>query len=275
MMKVACVQSNVAFGEPATNALALIDKLRQLAGQGVELAIFPEAYLTGYCVETREEAERIAITVDHDCFGLIADAVRDTYVTAVFGFIGREGDELFNGAMVLAPKTRPYLYKKAHLPELGVDKFVEAGDELKVVEIPGRDGPVKLGVLICFDSRFPEATRVLALQGADIVALPTNWPVGAECSAEHICIARAGENRIYYATCNRVGEENGFTFIGLSKIIDPVGRVLASAGAEETVLIAEIDPEMARNKRTVNIPGKYETTVFDSRRPELYGPITG
>lgn len=273
-MKIACVQSNVAFAEPATNALALVDRLRQLAGQGVELAIFPEAFLTGYCVESREDAERIAIPVEHDCFAIIADAVRETYVSAVFGFIGRAGDELFNGAMVMAPRQRPFLYKKTHLPELGVDKFVVAGSELKVVEIPGRDGPIKLGVLICFDSRFPEPTRVLSLAGADIIALPTNWPVGAECSAEHICIARAAENRVFYATCNRVGEENGFTFIGRSKIIDPVGKVLASADAEEAVLIAEIDPAIARSKRTVNIPGKYETTVFESRRPELYRVIS-
>lgn len=272
-MKIASVQCNVAYGEPGTNAASLVAKLRELAGVGVELALFPEAFLTGYCVDSREEAERIAIPVEHDAFGIIADAVRETYVSVVFGFIGEVEGELFNGAMLMAPKTRPFLYKKTHLPELGVDKYVTPGSELRVAEIPSREGPVKVGVLICYDTRFPESSRVLALAGADLIALPTNWPEGAECSAEHFGIVRAAENRVYFASCNRVGTENGFTFIGQSKIIDPVGKVLAAAGADEETIIGEIDPLVARQKRTVNIPGKYELDLIGARRPELYGSI--
>lgn len=272
-MKIACVQSDVAYGEPGTNAEALVAELRRLAGLGVELAIFPEAFLTGYAVDSREEAERIAIPVTHDCFGLIADAVKETYVSVVFGFAGEADGELFNGAMVMAPKTRPFLYKKTHLPELGLDKFVTPGSELRLTEIPSREGPVKLGVLICYDCRYPESARVLALQGADFIALPTNWPEGAECSAEHVGIVRAHENRVWFATCNRVGTEQGFTFIGQSKIIDPFGKVLAGAGPEAETLIADIDPALARVKRTVNITGKYELEIMAARRPELYGEI--
>lgn len=273
-MKIASVQCDVVFGEPDTNAANLVAKLRELAGVGVELAIFPEAFLTGYVVDSAEQARQIAIPVEHDCFGVIADAVRETYVSVVFGFIGESGGELFNGAMVMAPKRRPYLYKKSHLPELGVDKFVKPGRELGVIEIPGRDGPIKLGVLVCYDCRFPEPCRVLALEGADLIALPTNWPQGAEISANHVGIVRASENRVYFASCNRVGTEHGFSFIGQSKIIDPVGKVLAAAGGGEETLIAEIDPARAREKRTVNIPGKYELDIMGVRQPDLYRRIT-
>jgi 5-aminopentanamidase len=103
--------------------------------------------------------------------------------------------------------------------------------------------------------------------------LPTNWPEGAEVSAEHISIARAAENRVFLATCDRVGSENGFNFIGRSKIIHPSGRVLAAAGVDEETLIADVDLSEARQKRTVGIPGKYETEAFQSRRPDLYGTI--
>jgi predicted amidohydrolase len=128
-------------------------------------------------------------------------------------------------------------------------------------------------MLICFDVRFPEASRILALKGADIIVLPTNWPKGADISADILCIARAAENKVYVATCNRVGKEKGFEFIGKSKIIDSFGNVIASAGAEEETIIGDLDFSLSRTKRIVTIPGKHETTIFESRRPELYGPI--
>jgi DNA-directed RNA polymerase beta subunit len=84
---------------------------------------------------------------------------------------------------------------------------------------------------------------------------------------------RAAENKIFVLTCNRVGTENGFRFIGKSRIIDPTGRVLAEAGDDATVIIAEIDPELARAKRTVNIPDEYELDIMGCRRPELYAAI--
>ena len=112
---------------------------------------------------------------------------------------------------------------------------------------------------------------MLTLMGADLIVLPTNWPEGAEVSADHICIARAAENKVFFLTCNRVGEENGFHFIGRSKIIGPKGHVLAAAEADETVLVADVDLTEARNKQNVTIPGVYETAILASRRPELYG----
>jgi predicted amidohydrolase len=152
---------------------------------------------------------------------------------------------------------------------LGLDRFVKAGAEIPLFET--RLG--RIGILICYDLRPPEATRVLALAGADVLVLPTNWPEGAETSAEHVSISRAAENRIFVATCNRVGEENGFRFIGRSKIIHPTGRVLAAADGVEETLVADLDLREARQKRTVNIPGKYEIDVMGSRRPELYGGL--
>jgi predicted amidohydrolase len=114
---------------------------------------------------------------------------------------------------------------------------------------------------------------VLALAGADVILLPTNWPEGAENSAEIMCVARAAENRVWFVTANRVGVEKGFHFIGRSKIISPTGNVLAAAADTETVLIADLDLSEARLKRTVNIPGQYEMEIFKPRRPDLYGKL--
>jgi predicted amidohydrolase len=190
-------------------------------------------------------------------------------VSAVVGFVEADGERIYNTAALLEPGVSPRFYRKSHLPELGVDKFVDRGDALDVFDT--RHG--RVGIHICYDLRFPEPSRVLTLDGAEIIVLPTNWPEGAEASAEHVAIARAAENRVFMVTCNRVGEENGFRFIGRSKIVGPAGDVLAAAGSGSEVLIADIDPSQARIKRNVRIPGRYETEVIESRRPELYGAI--
>ncbi len=270
-MKVACVQANVQFGDPLTNAERVVRELERLSTEhNVELALFPEAFLTGYCVDDATAASTIALDRNSGIFDELAQACEEYNLLAIVGFAETDGANLYNTAVLLEPGEGPRFYRKTHLPELGLDNYVSAGSELPVFET--RLGSI--GILICFDLRAPEAMRSLTLKGAELVALPTNWPEGAEVSADYIAIARAAENRVVVATCNRVGTENGFTFIGRSKIIDAGGTVLASAGDGEGTIIAEVELATARNKRTVIIPGKYETTVFDSRRPELYGPIT-
>jgi predicted amidohydrolase len=275
-LKIACIQSNVAFNDPAANATRAVQHLEDLAAKGVQLAIFPEAYLTGYCVDSPEGAAAIAIPVEAGfdriianpppSLGLLQEACVRLNIHSVVGFAGKDGKGVYNGSTLIEPNGRLSLYKKTHLPDLGLDKFVHGGAELEVFDtVIG-----KLGLLICYDMRSPEPTRVLALKGAELIVLPTNWPEGAETSADFICVARAAENKVFFATCDRVGEENGFRFIGRSKIIGPSGKVLASAGDQEQVISAEIDLAEARQKRTVNIPGKYELDLFGCRRPELY-----
>ncbi|HVT13690.1 MAG TPA: carbon-nitrogen hydrolase family protein [Fimbriimonadaceae bacterium] len=266
-MRIACVQANVVFNDPAANIVVLIRRLEALKRDGVDLALFPEAFLTGYCVDSLADARQIAI--DRRVLIPIREACDKLGITTIVGFAERSGDNVFNAATLIEPGQDPQYYRKSHLPFLGLDRFVHAGDELPVFDTAlGR-----IGILICFDLRIPEAARVLALRGAELIALPTNWPEGAETSAEHVSIARAAENRVFMATCNRVGEENGFRFIGRSKIIAPSGKVLAAAGVDEQVLVCDLDLAEARIKRNVMIPGKYETAVFESRRPELYGDI--
>jgi 5-aminopentanamidase len=265
---------DVVFGDFERNTATVVAHLERLKIQGVDLAVFPEASLTGYCVDCLEEAQRISIpgvTAQEIGTALqtISEACERLDILAIVGFAERSGEDVHNAAVLFEPGVRPRTYRKTHLPELGLDRFVKPGTEIPLFET--RLG--RIGILICYDLRPPEATRVLALAGADILVLPTNWPEGAETSAEHVAITRAAENRIFVATCNRVGEENGFRFIGRSKIIHPTGRVLAAAGAEEETLMADLDLAEARQKRTVNIPGKYEIDVMGSRRPELYGTL--
>jgi predicted amidohydrolase len=129
-------------------------------------------------------------------------------------------------------------------------------------------------MLVCYDLRFPEPIRILALAGAQLVALPTNWPDSAVIYPQHLARTRAAENGIFLAAANRIGEERGTRFLGHSLIVDPDGRVLAEAdGTEERLLLAEIDLERAAEKRRVFRPGEYELDLFGDRRPELYGRL--
>jgi 5-aminopentanamidase len=258
---------DVVFGDSAANADRAIQKLKELGDQGVDLAVFPEAFLTGYCVSSPAQAREISIPRNADAIQRMDDACQTHGVTVVVGFSELGADEkLYNTAVLLERGQAPRFYRKTHLPFLGLDRFTEVGDELEIFET--RHG--KIGILICFDLRPPEAARTLALKGAELIVLPTNWPVGAEVSADHVSIARAAENKVFVATCNRIGVENGTTFIGRSKIIHTSGRVLSAADGNESALVAEIDLSEARQKRIVNVPGEYEMEVFDCRQPELY-----
>lgn len=278
-MKLACFQTNIIFNNPMANAEACISKLRQAKNSGVDLAVFPEAFLTGYCVNSKEDAERIAIRVQcdrdfditeaHESLQAVQSAAVDLEIHAVLGFAGKDDFGLYNGAALIEPDGRMRRYVKTHLPCLGYDRFATPGTALPVFQTELG----VLGILICYDLRPPEATRVLALRGAELVILPTNWPVRKGVTPAIMCPTRAAENKIFFASCNRIGDENGFSFRGESAICGLGGEILDSAGEEEKMLIAEIDLSEARNKRTVIIPGSFESDAFACRQPGLYQDI--
>ena len=275
-MRLACVQAPVIFADPTANATYAEQKLIVLAKEGVDLAVFPEAFLTGYCVDSQEAAAQIAISPTDASIRHLQAVCDNHKIHAIVGFgcvssgYAELPEGISNALVLFTPNEAPRYYAKTHLPYLGFDRFATPGHILE----PFDTSFGRVGTLICYDLRPPEATRVLALKSADLVVLPTNWPEGAETSADHGVITRAIENRIFFASCNRVGTENGFTFIGRSKIVDHTGKVLASAGHEETVLIAELNLSAARQKRAVLIPGKYELEIFGCRQPGIYGTIT-
>ncbi|MFN7171726.1 MAG: carbon-nitrogen hydrolase family protein [Fimbriimonadaceae bacterium] len=279
MVRVATVQTDVVFDSPSINAERAREYIESLAAKGVQVIILPEAFLTGYCVEEQELARSIAIDWpfsseavprDHP-LQVVREAAERAGVVVIVGFAERDDQGVYNSAAIFEPDAEPRKYNKTHLPFLGFDRFVTPGEDLPVFETKfGR-----IGVLICFDVRHPEPARVLAMKGAQLIVVPTNWPEGAEISADVLAVARAAESRVFVASSNRVGEENGFRFIGKSKIIDPTGRVLQSADhRNEEVLVADLDLAQADIKRTRGIPGRYETTVFESRRPELYAVLS-
>jgi predicted amidohydrolase len=270
-IRVAGVQMEPILGQVGRNLDRILAGLEHAAGEGAKLAVFPECALSGYGFGSREAGLAHAVEVDSPEVEAIVRAARSTGCGCIFGFLESAGDKLYNACAIVGPGGAVGTYRKIHLPYLGIDMFVDPGDRpLAVHEVAG----LRVGVQICYDGSFPEASRVLALLGADLIALPTNWPTHSECTAEHMIATRAMENTVYYMAVNRVGVESGFRFIGASSIADPSGKIAARAGdAEETTLLADVDPEKARTKRLVRVPGRHEINRIADRRPAFYGPL--
>ena len=217
---------DVALGKPQQNIERMLGKLDDAAAQGATLIVYPECAVTGYCFESLEEALPHGESVPGESVVAMAERCGRHGVFVVYGTLERAGDQLYNAAVCVGPDGLVAAYRKVHLPHLGVDFFTTPGDDpWKVYST----GDLNIGINICYDSSFPEAARVLALAGADLIVLPTNFPSGAECMLGHAIHTRAMENAVFYAAVNRVGIERGFRFLGRSKICDPDGRTLAEA----------------------------------------------
>lgn len=271
-MKIAGVQMNVVLGRPDVNLGRMLELLEETTSEGARLTIFPECCVSGYCCESLSEGRELAEPIPGSATRQFEAACRNADSYVIFGMLERDGERVFNAAVLVGPDGVIGSYRKVHLPYLGVDMHTTPGDRPFAVH---EAGGVRIGMNICYDIAFPEAARSLSLLGADLITLPTNWPPGAECMAANSVACRAMENSVYYAAVNRVGVERGFEFIGRSSICGPNGAVLAaSQGTGEEILYAEIDPGRARRKHIIRVPGKHEIDRFADRRPEMYGLLT-
>ena len=271
-MKIAGVQMDILITDNAGNVARMIDQLRITASAGARLAIFPECAVPGYCFGSLAEARPYAEPITGSSVTAMTAACRELNCYAVFGLLERDGERVFNVAVLTGPQGLVGVYRKVHLPYLGIDMFTTPGDKpFAIHEVEG----VKIGMLICYDAAFPEAARSLALLGADLIVLPTNWPPGAETMASCSIPCRAMENQIYFAAVNRVGTERGFQFIGESSLCAPNGQVLTkAAGTEPAILYTEVDPLRSRQKRIVRVPDKHIIDRMADRRPEFYSLLT-
>lgn len=262
-MRLALFQGPTDSGTVTTN-LALLDaQAAAAAAQGATLLVLPEMFLTGYNLG-RDHIHALAESADGPSARAAAAIAQRHGIALLYGYPERDGDRIYNSArLVAADGTLAANYRKAHL--FGPDERATftAGEAIATV-VPV--GDLRVGVLICYDVEFPESVRLLALAGADLVAVPTALMPPYEFVPASMIPTRAFENQVFVAYANRCGAENGLQYIGRSCIAAPDGSVLAAAADAPGLILADLDPQRYGASRDAN-------TYFRDRRPELYGPL--
>lgn len=260
-MIVGVVQTSPQFGEKEINRRE-IEKL--IGDQRADLWIVPELALTGYEFRSRDEAIELSEEIPSgESARWIAEFCSERRCHAVMGIAERSGNRVHNSAIVVGPRGYMGRYRKIHLFDRERERFDPGDLPLQVFDL----GLARVGVMICYDWRFPEVSRTLTLMGAQILAHPSNL-VLSHCPAA--MVTRALENRVFTATADRIGTEDRagekVTFFGGSCIVSPRGEQLSVAPrAESAVLIAEVDPALADNKM-INA----RNDLLADRRPEFY-----
>ena len=266
-LTLAVSQFTPEFGEKEKN----LSRMRKLIeGVTADIFVFPELCTTGYFFQSRAEVENVAESVDGSASKFFQDMARDKNAVVAAGFAERRQKNLYNACLIVVPeKKNPYVYRKTHLFYKEAVCFDTGNTGFFVIEDKKRD--VRIGPMICYDWRFPEAARTLTLRGADLIVCPANLVTE---SWRRVMPARAIENNVYLAVANRAGLEKRkgeeLRFKGNSAIYDFSGQEIIKAGEEkDEVLLAKIYPSKTRDKsfNTIN-------DVLTDRQPQHYAPLT-
>lgn len=268
-VKIACVQMDVVYGDLKSTLSEVCEWIEKAAAEGADVVLFPELILSaGYALG--ERYRKVAETVPGPSIEAVARKAGENKIYVIVGLAEKSANDILYDSAVLIDRQGKILgtYRKSHLYP-PTESIFSRGEELPVYQTDF--GTV--GLLICYDLEFPETARILALKGAEVIFhLVADWPQGVPGLPERVFElsfrARALENRIVLAICNRVGDDPDLKsyFYGLSRIIGTQGEIIASVDQGEKMFLAEVDLEQAhRERETYN--------YFHNRRPELYNAL--
>lgn len=276
VVRVACIQMEPIVGEKERNLRHSLSLIGKAAGNGANLIVLPELCNSGYMFTARSEAFSLAEEIPNGpttkAWMEIA-AARGLHIVA--GIAEREGSSLYNAAVVIGPSGYIGTFRKVHL-----------WNEENLYFEPGNLGfPVfhteigRIGTFICYDGWFPESYRLCALQGADIICIPTNWvPIPGqdpkrEAMANILVMGAAHSNSVFVAAADRVGTERGQPFLGQSLIASYTGWPVAgpASAKDEEIIYADVNLADARRKRNWN---EYNQVLRD-RRSDVYDVMLG
>lgn len=247
----------------APDLAAGLDAIEQAAEQatraGAHLLVTPEMSATGY--DIGERVAREAEPPDGPIAQRIAGVARRLGIAISYGYPERTPDGVYNATQVIGPDGEPLArYRKTHLfGDLDRGLFVPGNRLLEQFSFHG----LTVGVLTCYDVEFPEVVRAHVLAGTELLIVPTGLMEPYRSIATALVPTRAWESQVFIAYVNRIGTETSLTYVGSSIVVAPDGEVLAVAGDEETLLVADIEAERVAESRGLN-------PYLADRRTDLY-----
>lgn len=262
-MKVGFLQFAPEFKAPETNLSRIERLISPIEADGL---VLPELSTIGYAFNSKEELLPFAEPIPGPTTEKLTRLATTKRIWLAVGIAERDGDDIYNTSVLISKDGKLHKYRKIHLFDHEKLIFTPGNLPFQIIEVEtslvGAQS-TKLGLLICFDWIFPEATRTLALKGAQIICHSANLVLPYCQTAMQ---TRAIENRVFIITANRTGEERDLKFTGNSQVVNPKGKVLLKANAEEEcVKVIEIDPTQALDKNVT----EYNNVITD-RRPEFY-----
>ncbi|MGN6446570.1 nitrilase-related carbon-nitrogen hydrolase [Amnibacterium sp.] len=268
MTRVAAVQLAPVVGDLSGNLDRAVAAIEEAVAEGAELVVLPELATSGYVFASVDETRSLALSPADPAFDRVAAAGAGAVV--VLGFAeADDAGRLFNSAALVDASGVRAVYRKVHLWDQEKRFFTPGDARPPVVETAvGR-----VGVMICFDLEFPEWTRIAALSGADLLAVPTNWPLvpvpaGERAPEVQIAIATARMNKMAIVCADRTGRERGVDWTGGTSIVDAEGALRSAVGDGTGTAWAELDLLLSRDKRQAEL-----VDLLGDRRPDLYGPL--
>lgn len=275
-IRIAACQVSLRVGRPEGNRAAAAAAVTKAAGQGARIVVLPELTPSGYVFDDAAEARSLSEPANGPTAAEWTDlaARHDLVIAGGFSELGADG-RLYNSAMLVDASGVRAVYRKAHLWDSEADFFTPGVQPPQVVAT--RYGAIAM--MICYDVEFPEWVRLPALAGAELLAVPTNWPAEPVPAGERPIVTTnvqvaAFANRMFVAAACRCGDERGVTWTGGSVIVGPDGYPAAGpastsagpGGARAELLLADCDLSLAKNKATSS-----RNDVHADRRPALYG----
>lgn len=258
-MKIAMIQMNIEFGNPEVNRKKITEMIEKTAKDQPDIIVLPEMWNTSFSLKNLHD---IADKGGEPTRSIIGSLAKQYHINIVAGSVADiQGDKIYNRLYVFDREGNVKShYDKAHLIQQAREhEFLTAGVLTEVFLLD----EVTCGAIICYDIRFPELARTVALKGAKVLFIPAQWP---ETRIDHwkaLVIARAIENQMYVVAVNRIGSEFKANFPGKSLVVDPWGKVLIEADDQEQILQIEIDIDLVDRIRT-KIP------CFSDRNIEAY-----
>jgi predicted amidohydrolase len=252
----AAIQFNVKQGDVDANLAYVREALQRVAAKGATLVVLPEMWSSGFDYKNLNELAQRTAGIRYE----LLELSRKLNLVIVGSMPEPNGDKVFNTVFVVDNGELAGVYRKIHLFSLlGEDRAFSGGNSWLLAETSiGR-----IGVIICYDLRFPELSRRLAVEGAQIICLPAQWPKPRQEHWRTLLRARAIENQLFVVACNACGMVGKLDFFGMSMIIDPKGEVLAEAGDNEEDILAGLDMQAM-------IDWRKQIPCFNDRKPECY-----